>query len=371
MRLEVAEECLVLDRPLHSAILHLANAVEAPGDGVSNRCQLARDLVRDIAFPDPAEKPGPRPTPKRSIVFTRHARRRPDGAWETRDGREGPWSPVPSSTPAPSCDSPHCDCVEGGDCRANNPCDCNDADDCRIDIGSGWRPKGCKGWIDGVEEGPRPLDVSPGSVDAARTARSIAAKLRAHHAPLWTLSWKGDRFEVDDGGVTAETDVLASDATVQDSVVAINSLVRGMRLNMIAMESVVAFQDDGNGKVTPIYGDPDPAPDPAPDAPDLAARLDGLKAAVDALAERLDRKAGGGGSPYMPRPPRPVHVVAVGATVGQGSQLGDVWWIKSHPAVAVGALVCEGEGGDPMEVVDFHELGGGKLSVVVRPAKEG
>ena len=41
----------------------------------------ARDLVRDLAFPDHVDEP------------------RPD--------------------PAPSCDSPHCDCVEGGDCRAN------------------------------------------------------------------------------------------------------------------------------------------------------------------------------------------------------------------------------------------------------------
>lgn len=96
---------------LASAITHLANGLTrdpntAPG------AIMALELVRELALPKP-------PAPKRSIVFSRQARRRPDGTWETRDGREGPWSPVPSPAAEPSCDSPHCDCVEGGDCRAN------------------------------------------------------------------------------------------------------------------------------------------------------------------------------------------------------------------------------------------------------------
>ncbi|WP_237481323.1 hypothetical protein [Lichenibacterium dinghuense] len=67
--------------------------------------------------------------------------------------------------------------------------------------------------------------------------------LRAH-VPLWTLEWKGDRFRVTDGIVTATTDVIPPDATVKVRVEAINALVRGMRLTMTEWDRAAAVHAD-------------------------------------------------------------------------------------------------------------------------------
>ena len=124
-------------------------------------------------------------------------------------------------------------------------------------------------------------------------ARCLAAKIRERNIPLWTLLWEGDRFRIQDGVVTATTDVMTADATVQESVEAINALVRGMRLRMA---SIFAFQVDEESKTTPIYEYFDHGPLTDTNTERLieavnthGTRLDGLSAKLDALTERLDQ----------------------------------------------------------------------------------
>ena len=107
---------------------------------------------------------------------------------------------------------------------------------------------------DGTMEVRERLSSGQASTPTMAELKGRLSALRAD-IPLWTLEWKGDRFRVTDGIVTATTDVIAPDATVKARVEAINALVRGMRLTMAELERITAARVDRNGKVTPIYDD--------------------------------------------------------------------------------------------------------------------
>ena len=153
--------------------------------------------------------------------------------------------------------------------------------------------------------------------------------------------------------------------------------------------------DDGCGRATVIKGGAKP-PRPEdklfvlPPAPDLAARLDGLKAAVDALAERLERKAGNGievlppgvKATDLPRDPmvarldrkrdtaRPVWIVKLREVLTVSGQ-GTVWVIDTKSRkddFDFGTCVTDREDGQIMEVVGIaSQEGNHSIGLTVRP----
>ena len=252
---------------LASAILQLANAITHTDGlmGASPRAQAARDLVHDIAFPDHVEEPSPAHMPvpgapagvdQAKVVAYHPALTYKKGAhvlcgtsWyeaqvDTALGtdltstgyRLGSWSYLGehvdvrsfdgADDAAPSCDAPHCDCDTGEDCHANGAAD--------------------------------PVQDSYGRLKAA-TMAELRGRLSALRAE------QRERHEV----VTA---------SVAGNVVTVR---KGSRGRMFDIEMLWGLPDVSE----PFAGVTEHARVIAA----CDAKLDGLKAAVDALAEHLDR----------------------------------------------------------------------------------
>ena len=187
------------------------------------------------------------------------------------------------TAPAPSCDAPSCGCVDGEDCEANRPCDCTDSEDCRLDVGTGWRPKGCGSWIEGSEEPPkdarRAEDIRTGGSEGF--ARPALARSREVRTAVMALQ---KALGVGEDGIVGEQTMRA-----------IGDISTGKR-------PVYSYVQDGT-RLT-LLKDGVPCADVPPDLipilpfplgmnvrpsslrPELTARLDGLDAKLDALAER-------------------------------------------------------------------------------------
>ncbi len=169
-------------------------------------------------------------------------------AIEQMDGRKEWWrlskargllEPIMNPAPAPSCDAPHCDCVEGEDCKAN------------------------------------------GAAEEVRPAWTIARD---------RVTGIGDTLKLSDGREVIQ--YILPERTSYDD----------MREALHALSDRLHSRKPEKARERPFDVPPDAVTPLAPGMrvetnalyPDLAARLDGLKAAVDALAERLERKAGDG-----------------------------------------------------------------------------
>ncbi len=197
--------------------------------------------------------------------------------------------------PAPSCDAPHCDCATGEDCHANGAadqqvgdCECHSGADCETpEICAHERNEATTKTIVGMDfaskDGPfsSAVTLCDGRViPAAEVVKAIGRLGAEIRGSVLGISSKHWGYELNDDDWCLVLDALEAKrrAVVEDE-----------------LRTVVALIDNGDGTTTPVRA---PATRQVQAIlPDLAARLDGLKATVDALAERLERGPDGYAKP--------------------------------------------------------------------------
>ena len=341
---------------LASAITHLANGIA--GDPKWERhADAARYLVRNLAFPDHVEKPSP--------------------------------------ASEPSCDAPHCDCVEGGDCRANVAGGTYEDGEGRIRQLSETQPpagEDCK--ASGAANADRDtiaravrdvMAVNEGKIGQAKRNPNLdgwfvgkvmlALEGKADYGEV-AAAVKANLARAETSDAVAESFINPRAASSREVRTAVMALQKALNVGQDGIVGPATMRAIGEIRTASSFDVRPGAVNVLPPGmridtkglhPDLAARLDGLKASVDALAERLDRKAG-----KRRENVRYVYPTSILTVSGQGL----VWVISTRVAAhacgfEVGDRVARGDvTSDTMIVTGIASHGNGPLiGLTVRKAE--